>query len=357
MLAFLLMNKLLFIVGPTATGKTDLAISFAKKLDGELVSADSRQVFRGMDIGTGKDLTSKETIDRLQLKVKFRQKQYSLVPYRFHNVPLWMVDVANPDEDFSISHYHALATRVIADIYKAKKTAIVVGGTGLYIKSLRLQLNQINIPPNKDLRKKLDKLTIEELQASLKKIGAEKFSQMNHSDQFNPRRLIRAIEMVMYKKEHKGYSSSDSGEVPEESRSYQKNTKDSSRFANALSNNNTLLMGLSTSRQELFRRIDQRVEKRVQQGIITEIENLVQAGYSLDLPAMSATGYRVWKEYFSGKKTQAETITLWKKEEHDYAKRQMTWFKKEPGINWFDISQPAFKSHISQSVEKWYNQK
>lgn len=333
------MNKLLVICGPTATGKTELAVRIANKFDGELISADSRQVFREMDIGTGKDLSSKETIDKLRLTIPFGKKSYSLVPYQFHGVPLWLVDVVNPNEEFSVSHFHRLATRLIADISKFNKPPIVVGGTGLYIKSLIDPPDTISIPPNVDLRKQLQEYTVWALQERLQKEDAQKWNKMNESDRKNSRRLVRAIEVADWKKSHKNLNE----EVQEKSR-YR-----------------VLLIGLTATNEVFRKRIEERVEARVKQGILQEIKQLLKKGNSWKSPAMSGMGYIEWKPYFElqlNKNTlqiKKDCIALWKLHEVQYAKRQMTWFRKMQGIQWFDISEVDWQKKAMQKVEEWYN--
>ena len=193
------MNKLLFIVGPTATGKTALALSLAKKFGGELISADSRQVYRGMDIGTGKDLPSNSELRIMNYELGIRSKKLKIGYRKRDEVPIWLVDIVEPDYVFNVGEYKHLAGEIIQDIQARKKLPIVVGGTGLYVRALLRPWDEIFIPPNAILRRKLDKLTVEELQIELKKITAEKFESMNHSDQNNPRRLIRAIEIETWK--------------------------------------------------------------------------------------------------------------------------------------------------------------
>lgn len=168
------MKKALIICGPTATGKTKLALQLAKELNGELISADSRQVYVGNDIETGKD---KDIIKNYGTKI-------------------WLLDILNQDEEFSVSAWRKLAKEAITDILSRDKLPIVVGGSGLYIKSLIQDLPDIDIPINKNLRKKLENKTAKELFDYLKSIDSKKAESLNNSDKNNPRRLIRAIEIA-----------------------------------------------------------------------------------------------------------------------------------------------------------------
>lgn len=289
------MNKLLVLCGPTATGKTGLAVHLAKQFDAEIVSADSRQVYIGMDIGTGKDRSE------------------------MSGVPTWMIDVVRPDEEFSVSHYAKAATAAIADIRKRGKLPIVVGGTGLYIRSLIQGFDTIDIPPNQNLREKLNTLTVLELQAML---AASVFNAMNQSDKNNPRRLIRKIEI--------GLSGAARPSVRE--------TQD------------VLMIGLMAPMEELYRRIDMRVDKRVVQGVKGEIQTLLDQGYSWELPSMNTLGYKEWKHASS----DSDAITRWKYDEHAYARRQMTWFRKMSNISWYDIGQKQFALLVEKQVRSWY---
>lgn len=197
--------KILVVCGPTATGKTGLAALLAKKFNGELISADSRQVYRGMDLETAKERP---------------------------DVPIWLYDVMSPGEEFSVSHWVKLAKRAIFDIQKRHTLPIVVGGTGLYIKALLQPFETIDIPPNRKLRKKLQKVSVKELQSLVRR------GDMNDSDWNNPRRLIRKIEIGRKKK-------------PVEKQEF-----------------DAFILGLTAPLPELYRRIDKRIEDRLHKGMM-----------------------------------------------------------------------------------------
>lgn len=163
------MNTILIICGPTGTGKTKLALSLAKKFNGELVSADSRQVYRGFDALTGKD--------------------------RSKEIPIWLYDVIDVGQLFSAAHFVRLARRAVKNIHGRKKLPVVVGGTGLYLSALTTTIDTLGIPPNTKLRKRLIPMSVEKLQKELQKVDAARWKRMNNSDRSNPRRLIRAIEV------------------------------------------------------------------------------------------------------------------------------------------------------------------
>lgn len=266
-------NRCLFIIGPTATGKTSLGIYLAKKFSGEIISADSRQVYRGMDIGTGKD------------------KSY----------PQWGIDLCDPDHDFNVSEFRKYALEKIEEIQKRNKLPIVVGGTGFYVKAILNPWETIDIKPNQELRERLLNCSIVELQNELQKINQSKWENMNESDRQNPRRLVRAIELA-------GRSTTNSG-LP---------TPDS------------LIIGLTAPYEFLYKRIDQRIEERIKNGMNEERERLI-------------------------KKYKKLPKTLWGPGEHDYARRQMSYFRnlgKTYHINWFDISK---KNYLNDIIELCYS--
>jgi tRNA dimethylallyltransferase len=293
------MKQLLVICGPTATGKTNIAVRIAKQLRGELVSADSRQVYRDMDIGTGKD---REEVG---------------------DIPLWMIDVARPDEEFSVSRYVKLAKPCIDHIRQRGALPVVVGGTGLYIDALLHPKETIDIPPNQQLRDQLSRFSIEALQKELQQRSPAVFSKLNASDRMNPRRLIRKIEIAR--------ASVPSAPVQQEA-------------------TDVLCIGLYAPMQELYRRIDARVEKRVRQGIRQEIHALQQKGYDWNLPSMNTLGYKEWKDVTDPK----QAIARWKYNEHAYARRQMTWFRAMKYIVWIDTTADSWQDEVTQKVLRWY---
>jgi len=336
------MNKLLIICGPTATGKTQLGINLAKKFNGEIVSADSRQVYKGMDIGTGKDLPKFSIFNfQFSIKNKFRIGYYKMV-----GIKVWLYDVAEPDYRFNVADYVECATQVIQDIWQRKKLPILVGGTGFYIKALIDGIETLGVSPDWELREKLRNLEIEKLREILKEIAPERLKEMNESDRNNSRRLIRAIEIAR--------------EIP--------NSKIQIPNKFQIPNfkfENVLFVGLMAPYKVLYERIDRRVEERVKQGIIEEIQKLIEKGYNWENSALGATiGYREWKPYFmnfinskSGTqslKLREEIIKRWKYNEHGYARRQITWFKKEKRIKWFEISQPDWPVEVVNFVKNWY---
>ncbi|MBU2577644.1 tRNA (adenosine(37)-N6)-dimethylallyltransferase MiaA, partial [Patescibacteria group bacterium] len=220
------MNRLLVICGPTATGKTSLGISLAKKFNGEIISADSRQVYRGMDIITGKDIP------------EFSNKKGQEVGYyEINGIKIWLYDVIRPDQRFNVADYYELAWKVIKDIWDRGKLPIIVGGTGFYIKTLLERIGTMGIGPDWELRDQLSHHSIASLLDTLEKLDPERSRRMNESDRSNPRRLVRAIEVATKLKT--------------------KNLKLKTKNLKL----DYLLIGLTAPNEILYKRIDQRVDE------------------------------------------------------------------------------------------------
>lgn len=329
-------RKLLVICGPTATGKTALAIKLAKQFNGELVSADSRQVYRGMDIGTGKDLRESSKYKVVSIKDGKEIGYWETLD----EIKIWLLDIVNPDYQFTVADYVKCARLVIEDILKRGKLPILVGGTGFYIKGVVDGIETLGVAPDWELREKLSNLEIEKLREILEKTCPKRWRMMNESDKNNPRRLIRAIEIAQSR------STSEVEGTPPEARGDTSEVK----------GGNVLFIGLTAPYNILYQRTDQRVEERVKQGVEKEIERLLKMGYSWDNSVLGTTiGYREWRDYMehetcppartSSRRSRAgnieqkrEVIQRWKFDEHSYARRQMTWFKKDKRIKWFDIA-------------------
>ncbi len=328
--------KLLAICGPTATGKTDLGIFLAKKFHGEIISADSRQVYKAMDIITGKDIAENSEFRIQNSELGIKNDKLS-VGYRLKNeIPIWLVDIVGIEYSFNVGEYAKIAEKIIEDISSREKLPIIVGGTGLYIKSLLYPLQLITIAPNLKLRGKLSKLDREELKDYLQKINPRKWHSMNHSDRMNPRRLIRAIEISL---DTKSSSPADFN-----TKQYLSNNKDA------------LIIGLTLPKEKLNQRIDERINKRMKKGALKEAQTILQEKFSDNLPSLSSTGYRQLKNYLEGKTSLADTILHWQIVEHAFAKRQLTWFKKMETIDWYDVSNNNYPEKIERSVKKWYTE-
>ena len=311
------MKKLLIICGPTATGKTNLGLALAKKFKGQIISADSRQVYQGLDIGTGKDLPK-------------GIKKHTDGHYLINNIKVWGYDLVKPDQDFSVAHFVKFTTSRLKAIWQVGELPIIVGGTGLYLKAITKPLETITVPANQKLRQKLNKLSVSKLQTKLKKLDPNKFKSMNHSDQLNPRRLIRAIEI------QKGQSQKDSPS------------------GTVLFETDQLWIGLKTDKKILDTQIEKRVNKRLKAGAQQEVKHLIKQGYSFDLPSMSAMGYKQWQLFFEKKHNLDQVRQFWITAEKQYLRRQLTWFNSQSNINWFDINDSNFQKKVARTLSDWY---
>lgn len=280
--------RIIAVIGPTASGKSDLAIKLARKFDGEVISADSRQVYRGMDIGTG----------------KVSKKERLLVPHH-------LLDVADPKRIFTVVRFKKLGGKAIKDILKKKKLPIIVGGTGQYIDALVYDMTLPEVPPNYKLRAQFDKLTVEQLFEKLKKLDPERAGNI---DSKNPRRLIRALEIIAATGKPIGPLAT-------------------------LAPYDILWLGLNPKDRD--RRIASRLQKRFRQGMIAEVKNLLRKGVSLKRLYEIGLGYRLIPEYLSKKITINELKEVVLLSEIQYAKRQMTWFKRNKEIVWLKNQRAA----------------
>lgn len=301
------MNKLLVILGPTASGKSALAIKLAKEFNGEIISADSRQVYIGMDIGTGKVKTQK-------VKSKGKILLYS-EGIRHH-----LLDVTNPKEYFSVVQYQKLAFKAIKDIQKRKKLPILCGGTGLYISSLIEGWQFPKVKPNFSLRKKLEKLTSEQLFLKIKKLDPLASKTI---DKNNKRRLIRALEIILQNKKLEPLK--------------KKPLK-----------MDILIIGIKKDKKDLKNKIKKRLEKRLKQGMIEEVKKLKEEGVSSKRLEDFGLEYRFINRYLENKINYQEMKEVLLKEIIKYAKRQMTWFNnKIKNIQWIKDYQIA-KNLVAQ---------
>jgi len=287
------LNHLVAIVGPTGIGKSRLALRLARTFEGEIVSADSRQVYCHMDIGTAKP----------------GREELSLIPHH-------LINIVNPDEDFSLAQYQERAYRAIGDIHQRNKLPILVGGSGMYVWSVLEGWGIPQVPPDLEFRRSLEEKAArvgeDELYQELEEIDPVAAQRI---DQRNVRRTIRALEV------HRG------AEIPFSQLQY----KEAPPF-------NTLIIGLTADRAELYRRIDLRIDDMVKQGLVAEVEKLVNMGYDFNMPAMSGIGYKQIGMFLNGELALATAIQQIKFETHRFVRHQYNWFQlKDERIKWFDI--------------------
>ena len=286
------MNNIICIAGPTASGKTDLAVALAKELNGEVVSCDSMYVYRRMNVGT-----AKPSIEEME------------------GIVHHMIDVADPDEDFSVSKYCDMAAPIVDDIIARGKTAIIAGGTGLYMDSL-IKGNDFAPFPSTGMREKLeeqaDREGMEAMLELLRSIDPDSAARLHLSDR---KRIIRALE-VYY----------ETGETI---------TAHNIKTQSVPPRYNPLWLGLDfADRAELYRRIDLRVDIMLQQGLIPEIRELLASGIPEKCTAMQAIGYKEFVAALEGRCTIEEAADEVRKSSRHYAKRQLTWFRRNKNIHW-----------------------
>lgn len=315
------MNKVLVICGPTAVGKTALALDLATKVSGDILVADSRQVYKGMDIVTGKDIPRKSKFQMSKSKLGYWKTEEGL--------KIWMTDLVEPNEEFSVSLWNRAAKSVIEYLHKEGKLPIITAGTGFYIDSLLGRIQTINILPNKSLRAKLKEKTADELYEILASVNAIRAASMNQSDKNNPRRLLRAIEVALA-----GH------------RNRQRKMANAYEF---------LFLGLTDQRNYLFERISKRVDKRIENNALKEVDTLIAKGVSWEAQSMNAIGYKQLRCSFEGKCSLQDAIAAWKRQEQKYALRQLAWFRRYKQLNWYDISQGGWQEKVENEVQSWYN--
>lgn len=309
-------KKIVIITGPTAVGKTACSIAVSKHFGGEIISADSMQIYREMDIGTAKVTEDEKS-----------------------GIPHHIIDIVSPEEKFSVANYKQMADQVISDILNRRHLPIVVGGTGLYINSFLYDLDFQEIASDEGYRISLENYAIQHGNEALYKllldVDPEAESLLTPSDK---KRIIRAMEI--YK--HTGKKLSE----------LRRNLKNPNQEYDCKT------FFLNMDRQFLYDRINARVDLMIEQGLEKEVHMLYQRGLDESYPSMQGIGYKQFVSYFKGECTNLEAIEKIKQLSRNYAKRQITWFKKDPRVEWIDRN-PSNLDHsineIIQKIEKWRN--
>ncbi|MCM2359705.1 MAG: tRNA (adenosine(37)-N6)-dimethylallyltransferase MiaA [Geobacteraceae bacterium] len=302
--------KIVIVLGPTCSGKTELAVRLAERCDGEIVNADSMQVYRGMEIGTAKPS-----------------------PELLRRVPHHLIGIVDPDADFSASDFRREAARTIADIHRRGRRAFVVGGTGLYIKALLKGL--VDSPSGaetirQELQETARRLGSGELLRRLAEVDPETAGRLHPNDQV---RIVRALEV------------------------YLQSGRPISRFRSehdfAGDYYDCLKIGIAVERGELYRRIEERVERMMAEGFLEEVRGLLAHGFGAGLKSMRAIGYKELCAFLAGAYPLEEAVRLIKRDTRRYAKRQLTWFRQDDEINW--VEYPARFDTICNHVIEFFS--
>lgn len=307
------MDRVIAVAGPTAAGKTEYAIKIAKALDGEVVSCDSMQLYKYMDIGSAKPS-----------------------PEQMAEVPHHLVDMIDPRDEFSAARYQKLAKEAIADILGRGKVPVICGGTGLYLESLIYDLDFAAEPGDAEIRDKYYKVAEEQgpetLYALLEQRSPESAVRIHPN---NIKRVVRALE------------ASDLGRPIEDIKTAPEKTKDY----------DVDLIGIARDREELYDRINRRVDILMEQGLLDEVRSLVEMGLTFDDISMKGIGYKELISHLNGEYDLEEAVRLIKRNTRHFAKRQMTWFRRYEDMKWFNVSEYENDEKCLEDILKWLSRK
>lgn len=299
-------EKLLVIVGPTAVGKTALSIDLAKQLNGEIISGDSMQVYRGMDIGTAK-----------------------ITPDEMESIPHYLIDILDPDQPYSVAEFQQEAKRLITSINAREKLPMIVGGTGLYIQSVIYEYQFSEAPKDEVLRQEWEEFAQvhgkEALHLRLQEVDPITAERLHSND---VKRVIRALEIYQLTGKPMADFQKRSPESP-----YQ-----------------LCLLGLTMERSLLYERINHRVDVMMSQGLVKEVERLLENGYLSSLTSMQGIGYKEVVQYLEGKIPMDEAVELIKKNSRNFAKRQLTWFRSMKDIHWLDMTNAGDRLSLVENI-------
>jgi tRNA dimethylallyltransferase len=300
-------RRLVVILGPTAVGKSEVALQLAQEFSGEIVSADSRQIYRGMDIATAKPTRAEQAL-----------------------VPHHLIDIVNPDQELTLADFQQQAYAAIDAIFARGRLPLLVGGTGLYIRSVVDGYHIPRVPPNMARRAELEQMPALELYARLKSLDPTAAQAILPT---NTRRVIRALEVI------EGSGAPMSAQQKREPLPYP-----------------ITQIGLTLTRPLLYARVDARIEKMIEQGLVDEVRGLVERGYSFNLPSMTGLGYREIGAYVRGELTLDEAVALLKSNTRKFIRHQANWFRPtDPRIYWFDLAAQdygAVREFVAQKVRR-----
>ncbi len=328
------LQKLLVITGQTATGKTALAGALAKLYTGEIISADSRQIYKHMTILTGEDLGQAVVDHTRRVEVVIDGKSFTLSPKVQDGISYWLTDFVSPDIPFTVASYCICARAVVSYIASHNHLPILVGGTGLYIRALIDPSYAFTAPPDAAFRVEAAGWSRETLQQKVREMTPSIWETLNESDRNNPRRLVRCIERSMTKDAAQPVSD----EIP-------------------LYDAYTIFL---TRKDGLYDAIDARVDDRIRVGALKEIAYLYSRWKDAKLPSLSTTGYKRFLDpsaQIPGTPEYDRAIKQWKFDEHGYARRQKTWLKKYTDGMVFDVGDADVTEKIAQHVARWYTGK
>lgn len=304
------MNKLkkplIILTGPTAVGKTDLSIQLAKSVNGEIISADSMQVYKEMDIGSAK-----------------------IRPEEMKGVPHYLVDEIEPEEEFNVVRFQTMAKNAMKIIYQKGKIPVIVGGTGFYIQALLYDIDFTDTTEDSDYRRKLEQLAQQKgneyLHEMLRSVDPKAAEEIHAN---NRKRVIRALEYYR-----------DTGEQISKHNEQQRQNESPYQFAYFV---------LNRDRSELYRRIDRRVDLMMEQGLLEEVRRLKERGCTSDMVSMKGLGYKELLDYMDGTYSLEEAVRIIKRDTRHFAKRQITWFKREKDVHWIDLDYKTQKQALEE---------
>lgn len=300
-------KKLISIVGPTAVGKTKLSIHLAQALQGEIISGDSMQVYRGMDIGTAK-----------------------IKPKEQEGIPHHLIDILDPAADFSVSAFQELALQKVDELNQRFSLPILVGGTGLYVQSVTHDFQFADVSQSETIRLKwqafLDQYGSLALHQELEKRDPDYAKELHPN---NSRRVIRALEVI----EVTGRSMSE----------YHGEWENESPF-------DLVMIGLTMEREKLYNRINARVDQMIQEGLIQEVQHLLDLGICDSSTSLQAIGYKEIIGYLKKERSKEEAIELLKRNSRRFAKRQLTWFRRMKEVNWYDVTDLSRWSEVEEII-------
>ncbi|MGG4443504.1 tRNA (adenosine(37)-N6)-dimethylallyltransferase MiaA [Brevibacillus fortis] len=301
-------ERLVVIIGPTAVGKTQLSLELAEQFDGEIISGDSMQVYRGMDIGTA----------------KAESEELASIPHH-------LIDIKNPDEEYSVAMFQESAASLITDINQRGKLPFIAGGTGLYIESVTHRFQFSTTSQDPELRDRLQRLAdsegVEALHARLADVDPITAERLHPND---VKRVIRALEIY----ESSGYKMSD----------FQLRAQHSPY--------DLVMIGLTMDRAKLYERINHRVELMIEAGLVEEVRGLLDAGYDASLVSMQGLGYKELIPYLYGEITLEKAVNDIQQRTRHFAKRQLSWFRRMAEIQWFDMTDPAEQRNNVETIKR-----